>query len=594
MGMIKLRAGNRWGGRVPSTGRSGRGWRRGFTLVELMVVITIIAIILSFVLLAANDAARRAEERATQSLITKLEGGLNDRIDALMQSRPDPNWSHGFMAAVWNGTYGLAPTLLLPNGILNPQIKSAERAQVFAWYDYIKREVPDVFFLQNDPNFPINFAGQGFHGTPNISPNGTYANYVLPLGNSIAQNPGNGDYGDGNLTNPTFGPSGLGIFGASYPNAAALFKNLPGVQSIGYDGVDNNGDNLVDDIGEGGWNIPLPQLGGLSGLQVLQQNHSHVTARAEMLYAILVEGSGPWGSVFSRDDFTDREVRDTDGDGLPEFVDAWGQPLQFFRWPVLYHSDLQRGQVILPDPNTQGGVTFSDLLPPYQTINPVPTSSGFDTTGSVYQERERDTLDPNQQLTAPQWWARNGVGGQFAANDSEPAFCNGGGPAQAPGASGGVLAFESFFHKLTEPVPLAGTAAGLYWDRGGVFPRRAFYTKFLILSGGRDKQPGVFLYSDAVMKQLATSAAPGAAPYLIANENNALPFALDVFGGGTITPNGFLNTVFFPTGGTGTPSFPATSSNDPTTPSSYDLQQSAKDDISNHNLQSVSGIGGSG
>ncbi len=52
-----------------------------------------------------------------------------------------------------------------------------------------------------------------------------------------------------------------------------------------------------------------------------------------MLYALLVEGRGPLGSVFSRDDFTDREVQDTDGDGLPEFVDAWGQPLQFFRWP---------------------------------------------------------------------------------------------------------------------------------------------------------------------------------------------------------------------------------------------------------------------
>ena len=84
-----------------------------------------------------------------------------------------------------------------------------------------------------------------------------------------------------------------------------------------------------------------------------------------MLYAILVEGTGPWGSVFSRDDFTDREVMDTDKDGLPEFVDAWGQPLQFFRWPVLYHSDLQRGQMILPDPVA---VNTFDLLPPYQTL----------------------------------------------------------------------------------------------------------------------------------------------------------------------------------------------------------------------------------
>ena len=71
-------------------------------------------------------------------------------------------------------------------------------------------------------------------------------------------------------------------------------------------------------------------------------------------------GAARWGSVFSRDEFTDKEVQDTDNDGLPEFVDAWGQPLQFFRWPTLYHSDLQRGQLILT-----GQRQTWDLLPPY-------------------------------------------------------------------------------------------------------------------------------------------------------------------------------------------------------------------------------------
>jgi len=33
------------------------------------------------------DGVRRAEERATQSLITKLEAGLNDRLEALLQNR---------------------------------------------------------------------------------------------------------------------------------------------------------------------------------------------------------------------------------------------------------------------------------------------------------------------------------------------------------------------------------------------------------------------------------------------------------------------------------------------------------------------------
>ena len=126
------------------------------------MVITIIAIILSFVLLAATDAARRAEERATQSLITKLEGGMNDRLDGLMQSRPDPNWAHGYMAAVWNSTYGPAPSLLTPTEPAQLADHGQRAAQVFAWYDYLKRELPDVFFLQNDPNYPINFAGQSY------------------------------------------------------------------------------------------------------------------------------------------------------------------------------------------------------------------------------------------------------------------------------------------------------------------------------------------------------------------------------------------------------------------------------------------------
>ena len=141
-------------------------------------------------------------------------------------------------------------------------------------------------------------------------------------------------------THPELGYTGSGINGASYTAAAALYKNL-GYAPEGYDMIDNDGNGLVDDWPEG--------ISGGNAAQIIAnlQAHKHNTARAEMLYAILVEGAGPLGSVFNRDDFTDKEVRDTDGDGLPEFVDAWGQPLQFFRWPLLYHSDIQRGQAFV-------------------------------------------------------------------------------------------------------------------------------------------------------------------------------------------------------------------------------------------------------
>ncbi len=71
-------------------------------------------------------------------------------------------------------------------------LKTTERAQVFAWKDYLKRELPDVFFLTNDPNYPINFAGQSFPGAPNplMSANTQqYANFMLPLGNTVVNGP---------------------------------------------------------------------------------------------------------------------------------------------------------------------------------------------------------------------------------------------------------------------------------------------------------------------------------------------------------------------------------------------------------------------
>ena len=106
------------------------GLRLGFTLIELLVVITIIGIILAFLLTAAMDATRRAEERATQSLITKLEGGLNDRLDALMQNQPTPNYAHGYLAGVYpGGTEDDGGPLMLPAAILTAGSATAPLAR---------------------------------------------------------------------------------------------------------------------------------------------------------------------------------------------------------------------------------------------------------------------------------------------------------------------------------------------------------------------------------------------------------------------------------------------------------------------------------
>jgi hypothetical protein len=189
---------------------------------------------------------------------------------------------------------------------------------------------------------------------------------------------------------------------------------------------------------------------------------------------------------------------------------------------------------------------------------------------TVFQQREQNPLDPNQQLVAPAWFG-------VRYNDSSPFS---GLPPQN-GVSLGVKAFEAFFHRLTDPLPTAGGPND--WDRGTTYgARRAFYSKFLIVSSGPDQQLGIFRYTDLDLQGLGQT---GAAKGLIANENNAMPFGLDVFS----AAGGFVNN---PTISTNTINYNL--SPDPTHPTTYELIQAAQDDISNQNQQPTGGAGGSG
>ncbi len=413
---------------------------RGFTLIELAVVMVIIGILISFILVAARGGVRRAEERATQSLLLKLDTGVSDRIEALLSTSVEPSAGHQVLARVYYNS--------------TDWIEGPQRAAVIAQFDMMRAEFPDVFLVVPAGTggyaadaYPLNFAAQPF---PN---GGGNLNYLLPLGTAAP---------------------GTGIYGASYAAAAGVYKNL-GYLPTGYDTVDNDGDGLVDEYGEG--------VNATNSALVTQHlaAHQHKTARSEMLYAILVEGQGALGSVFSADDFTDREVRDTDGDGLPEFIDAWGEPLQFYRWPIMYHSDLQKGLFSV------GTDASGSPLGPYN--------------GAI-EPREQDPLDPNQQLVAPAWWSNT------------PNVSTGG---SAP-LSGSAVVFQTHFHSLIEPLSKGTTAANLsFWDRGETYrQRRAYLSKFLIASSGLDQLSGIaqlpatgFTVADLLIENQAAQATLG-------------------------------------------------------------------------------------
>tara|TARA_R110002072_G_scaffold173600_1_gene328233 strand:- start:30303 stop:31646 length:1344 start_codon:yes stop_codon:yes gene_type:complete len=63
-------------------------------------------------------------------------------------------------------------------------------------------------------------------------------------------------------------------------------------------------------------------------------NHNPNTESAELLYFALTRMEVFGVPLTAVDDFSTREVADTDNDGLPEFIDGWGNPLRFYRWPT--------------------------------------------------------------------------------------------------------------------------------------------------------------------------------------------------------------------------------------------------------------------
>ena len=90
---------------------------------------------------------------------------------------------------------------------------------------------------------------------------------------------------------------------------------------------------------------------------------SLATESSELLYFLLLKSGNYGASSVDSDRFTDLEVQDLDGDGLPEFVDAWGQPLRFYRWPTRL-IDIDAPSPFLPSlPNLTDSTDTRQILP---------------------------------------------------------------------------------------------------------------------------------------------------------------------------------------------------------------------------------------
>ncbi len=64
-------------------------------------------------------------------------------------------------------------------------------------------------------------------------------------------------------------------------------------------------------------------------------------ANEELLYEIVASSMINGSSALEL--FRPSEIADTDGDGFREFIDAWGKPIAFIRWPAGYPYDASTG-----------------------------------------------------------------------------------------------------------------------------------------------------------------------------------------------------------------------------------------------------------
>ncbi|MFT5324944.1 MAG: prepilin-type N-terminal cleavage/methylation domain-containing protein, partial [Planctomycetaceae bacterium] len=127
-----------------------------------------------------------------------------------------------------------------------------------------------------------------------------------------------------------------------------------GIPDILQSEEDTNGNGILDGGEDLNGNGILD-----GGLDI--SKHDPATESAEMLFVALTRLEAFGAQTAGEDSFTTDEVRDTDGDGLPELIDGWGNPLRFYRWPTsilkpfgIVGKDLQPGAAGVNDDGVGG------------------------------------------------------------------------------------------------------------------------------------------------------------------------------------------------------------------------------------------------
>ncbi len=244
--------------------------RSGFTLIEILIVLLIISFLMATLGVTISNMLTSAKEAQTIATIEKIDGLIAERQQGLERVYFKGRDFKRFVERFHEQLIEGNPTATPPI----PQLfgLSPKAVEAGARKDFLRQAFPQRFAEMEDFRDP------------------SLVSATNPRGNTPDGN------GDGR-------PDGDGI-----------------PDRIQFDEVYGQGAGSIV------WNGATPRQA--------PTGHLPETESSELLYFALTRMSTYGVAPVGSDEFKTQEVADTDGDGLPEFVDGWGRPLRFYRWPT--------------------------------------------------------------------------------------------------------------------------------------------------------------------------------------------------------------------------------------------------------------------
>jgi prepilin-type N-terminal cleavage/methylation domain-containing protein len=288
---------------LPLAPKTGRGGARGFTLVELMAVIVVIGVLSSLVVGAMRGAQQDSIAAKTRGTIAKIDSIINDKMDEYLSkpltfmdeaasgtlvrlpSFPLPRQAYTISSVAFSGT-NRHPACVTPTPVLR------ERVRLSAVRDSMRMEMPDC---------PADIFQNGYNR----------ANAQTPLSVNPDENPKGAWSGGNPLRLSTILPTGF-VTTAPVGNIVMRLRTPEAFGKIAQRLL------LADAM--------LESAGANAGY-----HWSSEYPNEELLY-LIVEATYIGGSP-AIELFAANEIADTDKDGLFEFIDGWGTPIRWLRWP---------------------------------------------------------------------------------------------------------------------------------------------------------------------------------------------------------------------------------------------------------------------